>query len=1011
MSDGLPSSIVYDIETDDNGIVWIATFGSGLCRYDGETFKVINEDNGLPSDLVRCISLSNKNKMYVGSQGAYAIITPDSIYNKSKTLNDTLNPNVLFISVNQNTVQTGSNFGLITLVNDSVVRTIKSLQFISGYHKMLNGSEYFATRRGLFIIRPNGDIIDFNKTYHTDIKQITDLKMWNGIMLLSTSKGIFMVDGNNNVRHLSKKNGLQDDNIRCMVLDKNKTLWLGTATGLISTKNLVSFTKYDSKNGIDAVEIRCMAVDNNNILWIGTLSNGIYTTINANILKYELPNPVTAIAVGAQKQVYVLTNTSDLYKLNVDSNKFVKQLTVKTLLPGAGKQLSVDPLNNFYITVNNKDFIKVDPHGKERFLAKALKEIDNFSLYSFPYKNKVFLAFKRIVVVYDPLTNKMDTLHQRLKDTYFQDIDSDNIGNIWISSGKGLIKYDGKTVEQINNLTHQNFPGSVTNYLCADKYHNVWAATDKGLVCIEGKNVFSNYRKSGFESNELFGLQIIDTLLFASCNKGLIQLNIKRNGNANNNFILINEKFGLAQPDLTNKTIVSDDENIWIGGINAVFKYKAVGYNTKLISRLFISDVIKDSVSLTFKNKKNYLQNFVDTSTTLNLNYKENDFTIHCVSINHQRLRDEFFIHRLLGLTNVWSVPTTDPKATYTNLNPGSYVFELMVVGHPKEKIKLKIVISPPFYKTVWFLFIVIAVISFLLYAFFQARLQSIKNQNMVLESKVAKRTLELNNKTTLLSETNFELSKKNKLITESLEYAKKIQESILPSQHYLKQQFSAVITASLYLPKDIVSGDFFYANKKNAINYFAVVDCTGHGVPGALLSFSINSILHGIIEGIDNMEKPSVIIKELLKKFGEIYIKGQDVKESFAISLIAFNTDAYKILVSTVSQSVLFSTSNSTEEIKTSSSFLMHDDEKITDVEIAVKPGDRLFLYSDGYYDQKSDASKKRMYKSTMIREIVSTRSALLDAQITHLNDFYMSFKGMHEQIDDVTVFAIEIS
>ncbi|MES2512596.1 MAG: SpoIIE family protein phosphatase [Bacteroidota bacterium] len=1010
--DGLPSSIIYDLETDNNGVVWIASFGSGICRYDGKTFKVINEDNGLPSDLVRCIAFQNQNrKLYVGAQGALSIITSDSIYDKSKLYHDSIHPNVLFLSVNQNTVQTSSDFGLVTLVDDQVTRTIKTFQFISGYYKDANGDEYVATKKGLFIIKPNGDIIDFNEQHHTDIFPITDMKIYREEIILATPKGIYKIDSKNAVTHITRANGMQEEGVRCLLVDQKNILWIGTTNGLMSTKDLVSFTKYDNKNGIDETDIKCMAVDKDNLLWVGTTSNGLFKMLANDIVKYDLPQNAVAFATNLSKQLFVLTNKAIIYKLNSDSNKFIKTTILKNTLDGEVRHLSIDRFDNFYITVNNKGFLKIDSKGRETLLEKKLAKLDNFPLYSLNYQDKVLLAFKRVIVLYDPVKNTLDTLPHRIKGTYFQHMSYDKNGHVWISSATGLVKYDGQKVTQINRNTHKDFPPIVTNYVAADKYNTIWAATDKGLICVEDTEIFTNYRKNGFVSNELFGLQIMDTLLFTSCNKGLVQLNIKSSRNYKNKFILINEKFGLLQSDLTNKPIFSDSTHIWIGGINAVFKYTPINYSdTKSSTKLFITDIVKDSVSLVFRNTKNYLQYFVDTSKTYELTFKESDFYISYVSINHQRLKEELFIHRLVGLNNGWSVPTSDIKAIYTNLSAGSYVFEVMVFGNPKSKVSLKINISPPFYKTTWFITACIILGLGLVYFIFQARIRSIKSQNILLEYKVNQRTLQLNNKTELLTKSNDELSKKNRLILESIEYAKKIQESILPSQPYLNKQFTNVSTGFIYLPKDIVSGDFFYTYKHGSIDYFAVVDCTGHGVPGALLAFSINSILHGIIENIREFRPPSSIIKELLEKFKEIYIKDQDVKESFAISMVIYHGEEKNLYTSAISQSVLFSHSGSVEELKNTSSFLLHSTDNIADINKPAHKGDRVFLYSDGYFDQKSGLTHKKMYKSNMIKKIDTTLVLSLVEQLDSLSDHFTEFKGEHEQIDDVTVFAIEI-
>ena len=87
----MPSSTVYNVKIDKHGIVWIATYGGGLCRYDGKNFFTLNQDNGLKTDLIRNIILDEKNnQLYVGSQAALHLITKDSIFDLNSKI-DTSN--------------------------------------------------------------------------------------------------------------------------------------------------------------------------------------------------------------------------------------------------------------------------------------------------------------------------------------------------------------------------------------------------------------------------------------------------------------------------------------------------------------------------------------------------------------------------------------------------------------------------------------------------------------------------------------------------------------------------------------------------------------------------------------------------------------------------------------------------------------------------------------------------------------------------------------------------------
>ena len=252
------------------------------------------------------------------------------------------------------------------------------------------------------------------------------------------------------------------------------------------------------------------------------------------------------------------------------------------------------------------------------------------------------------------------------------------------------------------------------------------------------------------------------------------------------------------------------------------------------------------------------------------------------------------------------------------------------------------------------------------------------------------------------------EVEFKHKEIVDSVNYAKRIQEAILPPIEDISEFFKESFV--LFKPRDIVSGDFYWFYQKNDIAVIAACDCTGHGVPGALLSFSVNSILHGITDNLNEFNTPANILKKLLERFSEIYIKGQDVKESFAISLVCYDQDSKKIAFSGISQSVSVLSHGEVKEVKSQNSFLVTHKTDFFDQEFLIESGDRIYFYSDGYYDQKNATTNRRMYKSGLHQQIQETKNLPLKQQVEALKNYFMVFKGGAEQIDDVTLFIIEI-
>jgi ligand-binding sensor domain-containing protein/serine phosphatase RsbU (regulator of sigma subunit) len=1009
VEDGLPSSIVYDLKVDKHNRIWVATFGGGIACYDGLKFKVINEDIGLHNDLIRNIALDEINeKIYVGSQGAFNVITKDTILNLTNLLTDKNGTNVLLTSVVGNTIYASTQDGFATLINfkkTDLVKKVNASSFLFDDDNNL----WLSTRNNLFIKLANGKLIDASAEYNIKIEGGGDVKKYKNYTVLATKTGLFVFKKRKLIKVINKKNGLPEDIVRCLLVD-DTTLWIGTRTGLINTSDLEKFNLFDSKNGMDRCDIKCMCLDKNGLLWVGSSNAGIFKMIKSDIVKFTFNAQPLSFATDSKKNVYALTKNG-IKIFNKDSNSFVNFVNLKGY--DNLKIFCFDNNNAIYLTAGEKGFLKLIPPDKKTVFEYKLSQTDNPGMSLLKDNNTIWLGYKRRLLKYDTKSNKIDSVDNRkLHARYYQDIIK-NGSEIWFATETGLSKYSNNIFSEISDRTIKNFPNGIVNSLESDKYGHIWIAADRGLFCLENNSVFSNYRKDFFPTNEISDIAIIDTFLFAATNKGLIQVAIKPKNNKNCTYQIINKRNGLNDFDLTNKAIFSDSTNIWIAHENGAYRYRPTN-QLKISIPIYISNISNDYGSLAFKRSKNFINQIVDHSNTLNLDHNENDFIIEFNGINYNLLDNVYYSFRLVGLNSNWSVPSNETKAVYTNLNPGDYVFELSASTGKNnfgEIVSYKIHITPPFYQTWWFKTILVVFLLFIIYVLVQLRIRNIKRKNSLLETKVNIRTEELNLKSIELEKSNTELISKGKLITESLEYAKKIQESILPSQEYLNKHFYATAsTAAIYLPKDIVSGDFYYAYKKENNNYFALVDCTGHGVPGALLSFSVNSILHGAIVNLNDFKQPAYILKKLIDGFSEIYIKGQDVKESFAISLVCYNESSKKIYFSGISQSILILTQNEIKEVKNQNSFLNANKFEFIDQEFTVEKGDRIYFYSDGFYDQKSEKTNKRIYKRGMVKQISETKALKLTEQVEALKNYFLSFKGNTPQVDDVTVFVIEI-
>lgn len=265
----------------------------------------------------------------------------------------------------------------------------------------------------------------------------------------------------------------------------------------------------------------------------------------------------------------------------------------------------------------------------------------------------------------------------------------------------------------------------------------------------------------------------------------------------------------------------------------------------------------------------------------------------------------------------------------------------------------------------------------------------------------------------TLLQEQNKIIKDKKQEIEDSIEYAKGIQMALLSSQEDLKKQIPNSFI--YYQPKDVVSGDFYWFHQVDDSFYCAVADCTGHGVPGALMSIvSIDKINKAVFE--KKLKEPSEIlqflnieIKNALKQ--DNYDSKQ--KDGFDIALLRFNKTLNKVVYAGANRPLYLVRDKVTFEYKpdkVSVGGFTPSDFQYKQLQIDLQKDDCLYMCTDGYADQFGGTSgKKFMTKNfKLFLELISSED--INTQQTQIKGNYDLWKGSYEQVDDVLVIGIKI-
>lgn len=274
-------------------------------------------------------------------------------------------------------------------------------------------------------------------------------------------------------------------------------------------------------------------------------------------------------------------------------------------------------------------------------------------------------------------------------------------------------------------------------------------------------------------------------------------------------------------------------------------------------------------------------------------------------------------------------------------------------------------------------------------------------------------KNIELNLKNIEIQEKNAELQKLYSKIRESIDYASKIQKAILP----MKQQIDIVFKDNfiLYLPKDIVSGDFYWFYEAEEWYFIAGIDCTGHSVPGAFMSLIANNLLNEIIK-TQKIYTLSDAIKLIDLKLKETLhsqqLNDNEIQDGMDLSIIKINKKQRKAQIASVNQSVIYIVDNefniyegSMYSIGSTINFM---ELAINELEIDLGQEAIFYLFSDGYADQFNIERKK--YSSKRFFGLIKNNYNLpLKIQQNLYLEEFLRWKGHHVQIDDVLIIGIK--
>ncbi|NOZ46701.1 MAG: tetratricopeptide repeat protein [Chlorobi bacterium] len=311
---------------------------------------------------------------------------------------------------------------------------------------------------------------------------------------------------------------------------------------------------------------------------------------------------------------------------------------------------------------------------------------------------------------------------------------------------------------------------------------------------------------------------------------------------------------------------------------------------------------------------------------------------------------------------------------------------------------------------------LIIILIAVVILSYFLYRIIIIKKRDnkLLLEQKdeILEINEELKNQKEELSKHRDQIYTHRKALLDSITYAKQIQEALLPGDELFKNYFKNYFI--LYLPKEIISGDFYWIRKVNNFIYFAVADCTGHGTPGALLSMLGISFLNEIITK-NNIEGPASILEDL-----RIYIKDAlkqnsrhvDSRDGMDIALCRFNTKTKELKYSGANNPIYIVKHNEFIELEPTDNpiGIYIQEEEFKNITIQLEDNDLVYLFTDGFIDQVNGDNKKKYMSNNFKELIINLRNYPINRQKDIINSKFNEWKKQESQVDDVTILCVQI-
>jgi ligand-binding sensor domain-containing protein/serine phosphatase RsbU (regulator of sigma subunit) len=816
-------------------------------------------------------------------------------------------------------------------------------------------------------------------------------------------------------------------NIFGITKDNSGNIWIGgnNGEGLYRFKEAeriyISYKRNRQTNSTDFNEDFCnsLYVSNDNILWVGT-NNGVgyYIPEKRNFTIYRdtnniAANVVMAIAKDAGGKIWIGTSGSGLrtyddlthtYSRNPKLIKAINNISILSLFIDNADNLWIGTWGSGVLAYNllTEKILSLD--SIENTIAKT-----SITSITQDHAGKIWIStYEKGVFVYDEKNKNVEriTVNNGLSDNHVYSFYEDAEHNMWIcTDGGGLNCYslDGKISAIKKTVGNNSLSSNSVNCVYQDKSGDLWIGTSIGLnkYNIKQKTFTHYFAKDGLPNDYIYSiLPDKEGNLWISTNKGISKFNPTISNEGESAFRNFDEGDGLPADEFNQgASLKTADGKMFFGSANGIVSF----IPEKVFGNMHEPPVTITSCELF--GKAYMPDTLISEKQHLELSWKNNTISFSFIGLDYEMPAKNKYKYMLEGADADWTLPTTHHWANYVQLPPGHYVFRVKACNNDgvwsPVGAAISINIIPPFWKTNWFYALCVILILGGIYGFIKYRTARIEKEKKVLEAKVEERT--------------HQLAEKNRDITASIQYAKRIQQAILPPLEDIKQYLPESFV--LYMPKDIVSGDFYWFGEQGDKLIMVAADCTGHGVPGALMSMIGHNLLNQIVleKGIT---KPSTILNNLSTMVQTALKQGVsniDTTDGMDLALCCFDKKSGEIEYAGANRPLIIASNGELKKIDPDKMPIggtqIGIGRSFTNHSHKLKEGEIIYMFSDGYADQFGGDKGKKFMMKRFLETLQELKNLPVKEQEEHLQNTILNWRGDFEQVDDILVIGIKYS